>query len=141
MQSQNIPTQNMQNMPTQKSDIVQDIPIMMKKMNKAIKEMSDVIQKMPEYTSKMSSGNDDKSIYVDLNCLSEKIKKYSDISTDMMMDLDLLLSNIKTCTYEKKKEDMKETFLNVTTEENNFFYYLIKIIIIILIFIFIFNKI
>jgi hypothetical protein len=132
---------NMQIMPMQKSEVTHDVPNMMKQMNSAIQQMSNVIQKVPEMTSNLTMNNDNKLIYVDLNCLTEKIKKYSDVSTDTMMDLDLLLSNIKTCTYEKKKEDMKETFLNVTTEENNFFYDLIKIIIIVLLFIFIFNKI
>ncbi len=130
-------SQNMQIMPIQKSEVKQDIPNMMKQMNSAIQQMSNVIQKVPEITM----NNDNKLIYVDLNCLTEKIKKYSDVSTDMMMDLDLLLSNIKTCSYEKKGEKIKETFLNIKTEENNFFYDLLKIIIIILIFMFIYNKI
>lgn len=128
---------NMQNMPIQKSEVTQDVPNMMKQMNNAIQQMSNVIQKVPEITM----NNDNKLIYVDLNCLTEKIKKYSDVSTDTMMDLDLLLSNIKTCSYEKKGEKIKETFLNIKTDENNFLYDLIKIIIIILIFMFIYNKI
>jgi len=130
-------SQNMQMMSIPKSEVKQDVPNMMKQMNSAIQQMSNVIQKVPEITM----NNDNKLIYVDLNCLTEKIKKYSDVSTDMMMDLDLLLSNIKTCSYEKKGEKIKETFLNIKTEENNFFYDLLKIIIIILIFMFIYNKI
>ncbi len=130
-------SQNMQIMPIPKSEVKQDVPNMMKQMNSAIQQMSNVIQKVPEVTM----NKDNKLIYVDLNCLTEKIKKYSDVSTDMMMDLDLLLSNIKTCSYEKKGEKIKETFLNIKTEENNFFYDLLKIIIIILIFMFIYNKI
>jgi hypothetical protein len=42
------------------------------------------------------------SVYVDLNCFLDNMDNLKNHSKDMMIDLELLTSNIKTCSYIKK---------------------------------------
>jgi hypothetical protein len=47
------------------------------------------------------------TIYVDLACFMEKMNSLRHHSSNMMVDLSLLTSNLKTCSYVKKIEDPK----------------------------------
>ena len=47
-------------------------------------------------------GNNPSGVYVDLDCFMKNINVLQNRSDDMMIDLSLLLSNIKTCSYVKK---------------------------------------
>lgn len=48
-------------------------------------------------------------IYVDLNCFLNNIDVLKNKTSDLMIDLDLLLTNLKTCSYVKKDLDNKTT--------------------------------
>jgi hypothetical protein len=97
-------------------------------------------------SSYKSSCDSNKSIFVDLTCFIDKINKYKEFSNDMMIDLDLLASNIKTCAYEKKNLNnmsIKEAFTKIDDNSNNDYNYsndLIKVVLIVMVFSFIIFK-
>jgi hypothetical protein len=54
-------------------------------------------------------------IYVDLNCFLKNIEVLKNRTDDLMIDLDLLITNIKSCSYVKK--DTTSTAANKTSLE------------------------
>lgn len=52
--------------------------------------------------SKANMGNEPSGVYVDLDCFMKNINVLQNRTDNMMIDLSLLLSNIKTCSYVKK---------------------------------------
>lgn len=61
------------------------------------------------------------SIYVDLNCFLKNIEVLKNHSENTLIDLELLTSNIKSCSYIKKKPNLffDETQSNVRTGETD----------------------
>ena len=52
--------------------------------------------------NKPNMGNNPPGVYVDLDCFMKNINVLQNHTDNMMIDLSLLLSNIKTCSYVKK---------------------------------------
>jgi hypothetical protein len=52
--------------------------------------------------NKPNMGNNPSGVYVDLDCFMKNINVLQNHTDNMMIDLSLLLSNIKTCSYIKK---------------------------------------
>jgi len=62
-------------------------------------------------------GNSPDGIYVDLGCFMNNIQVLQNHSDNMMIDLSLLLSNIKSCSYVKKNKDKKKNINKITNAE------------------------
>ena len=61
--------------------------------------------------NKPNMGNNSSGVYVDLDCFMKNISVLQNHTDNMMIDLSLLLSNLKTCSYVKKTSTEK----NVTS--------------------------
>ena len=78
--------------------------------------------------NKVNIENNSQGVYVDLDCFMKNINILQNRTDNMMIDLSLLLSNIKTCSYIKKntsntkvsleKMDMPELINQITSKIN-----------------------
>ena len=62
--------------------------------------------------NKPNMGNNPPGVYVDLDCFMKNINLLQNHTDNMMIDLSLLLSNIKTCSYVKKTSSDSNVPLN-----------------------------
>jgi len=62
--------------------------------------------------NKPNMGNNPSGVYVDLDCFMKNINVLQNHTDNMMIDLSLLLSNIKTCSYVKKTSSSSKVSSN-----------------------------
>jgi len=67
--------------------------------------------------TKPNMGNNPSGVYVDLDCFMKNINVLQNHTDNMMIDLSLLLSNIKTCSYVKKTGSSKMTPGKMNTKQ------------------------
>ena len=100
MPTGNMPTGNMPNSMNTSNKYPMEIPSIT--VNKDIKEETETNSNSSTNENKPNMGNNPPGVYVDLDCFMKNINVLQNHTDNMMIDLSLLLSNIKTCSYVKK---------------------------------------
>ena len=74
----------------------------------------------PNNVNQANMGNNPSGVYVDLDCFMKNINVLQNHTDNTMVDLSLLLSNIKTCSYVKKTSTNSNILSgsNISTETN-----------------------
>jgi hypothetical protein len=100
MPTGNMPTDNMSNSMNTSNNYPMEIPSIT--VNKDIEEETETNSNNSTNENKPNMGNNPPGVYVDLDCFMKNINVLENHTDNMMIDLSLLLSNIKTCSYVKK---------------------------------------
>lgn len=75
------------------------------------------VQQEIKTENKSTCSQNPNTIYVDLNCFMSNIKVLQNRSDNMMIDLSLLMSNVKSCSYIKKPDSKYPADLNIYKQE------------------------